>query len=145
MNDSALEYTKSLDTRRFLAGIKEKLIAKADSKVGAILGNPSLDHLPETRFTKLTCTITEGSHTGNNEGGTPNRVGGVQDMDAIRPGMLDGTLYAAEISAAVIDQSEKGRITHSTPLVLGIPFTRSSWEKATSRALPSALKIASAI
>ena len=96
---------------------------------------------------ELPGTVTERSHPGNNKRRAPYGVMFCMDEATGSAHLLQGMPDAAEISTAVVDQTDE-RIpseTHSTPFVLGIPFTRSSCDTATSRALPSALKMASAM
>lgn len=147
MDDLAGERPESLDAGRLLAGFKEKLIAQTDAKIGTISGNPVLDHLPEACFSKLSGAVAKGAHTWHHKGGAAFRLGWCVDKEASSSRMFDCTLDAAEIAAAVVNEAKDWRrlSTHSTPLVLGMPLTRSSREMAMSSARPSALKIPSAM
>ena len=107
--------------------------------------DPLLQKIPKAGLTQLSGTVSEGTDPGNDKRVTTQCIGRFTNMDAVNPGMLDGALDAAEIAAPVINQSQNPLETHSTPFVLGIPFTRSSRETATSSARASALKTASAM
>jgi hypothetical protein len=144
VNHLSAKGTQALNSRRLLAGVEEKLISKANAKVGPVVFNPLLDHFPESCLTELAGTITERTYSRNHKCRATSCIGFFEYMDALRPGMLNGSLHAAKITTAVVDETKQGR-AHSTPLVLGIPETRGSCETAISRALPRALKIASAM
>jgi hypothetical protein len=65
MDDLAVQCPEARDTRGLLTGIKEELIPKADTKVGAICGKPVLDHIPEVGLSKLAGAVPERSDPGN--------------------------------------------------------------------------------
>jgi hypothetical protein len=65
MDDLAGQRPKSRDTRGLFTGIKEELIPKADTKVGAIGCKPVLDHVPETGLSKLAGAVPERSDARN--------------------------------------------------------------------------------
>jgi hypothetical protein len=106
VHDTPPESTETMDTWRLLARFEEQLVSETNPKIGTIGGNPCLDHFPKSSLAELAGTITERTDPGHDQSRAFCRVRLIQNMNARGACMLDGTLYAAEVSASVIDEAQ---------------------------------------
>jgi hypothetical protein len=79
------------------------LITKADAKIWAIISNPFPDEIPEPCLLKLTGTVSERSHSGNNQSAACSGIIQTMDKLAVPPCVLNGTFHTPEVATAIID------------------------------------------
>ncbi len=155
MADGAGEDAEATDVGGFFAGFEEELVADANAEEGAVGGDPGFDRFPEAGLAEVPGAVAEGTLSGDDEGVAVGEFGGGGDVGAGAAAALGGFEGAAEVAAAVVDDTDFWRVlsywllvvgvNQMVPLVLGMPWTRESRVVAASRLLARALKRPSAM
>lgn len=119
-HDAPFQNAKPLHAGGFLAGLKEKLVAEADAKVGPTGECPFANRIPKSGGAEVLRTMRKGSHTRNNYGIQPGKAGRPGHKTGRGPCGLKGLAHAAKVTATIINDTEFFP-THRRPFVLGMP------------------------
>ena len=102
MHDLPLERAESLHSGRFFTRLEKQLVAEADPEIGQAIGEPSPDEFPKPGLAKLPGTVPERPDARHDQSGTSLRIDLAGDMNDTGTRILESTLDAAQIPAAVI-------------------------------------------